>query len=527
MPDESYLLGSRILDRAVILLTVMLTTAAAGGLGLYATGYRPPAADAPSPAAAAGEADSPKTAAAAPPPEPAGPEVSPTLEENLERIQTLRRAVDLYAAIELARAAQEAFPRAKRRLETLLEDLRRERYGAGQVEHRLEQLGASDESLVRDAREAFRQAGAGGALVLRRALRRRADAVAIQAAEILAREGDPQAPPLVARQLTRDHAPPQRARLVRALERLRGEIPATLLPTLYRLGLFTLEPPLAGRVLLLARERLQALAGEAPAQGDLLELLLAAGRKVRRRAADDLAAATDALPAATLRRLYAAVREDQTFRHRHLAGILLTALRERAEGEAGPFGTLLEDADAFAVLEAYVGRAIDSEDPEIAAWGTGYGGLFGLYVRGLRGQYFHGTDFQKLVHQQRDATISVKNRAFPYPDGRQDEISVRWEGQVRAPRAGTYTFHSASDDGQRLWIDGELIIDDWTHHAVQEKSATVELTAGWHDLRHEFFQGGGGAEVHLRWSGPGIERQIIPPDHFRTLPWAETAAEAE
>jgi hypothetical protein len=42
-----------------------------------------------------------------------------------------------------------------------------------------------------------------------------------------------------------------------------------------------------------------------------------------------------------------------------------------------------------------------------------------------------------------------------------DGFSVRWRGWVTAPISGTYTFAMTTDDGVRLWIDGQQLIDEW------------------------------------------------------------------
>jgi hypothetical protein len=49
---------------------------------------------------------------------------------------------------------------------------------------------------------------------------------------------------------------------------------------------------------------------------------------------------------------------------------------------------------------------------------------------------------------------------------------------VQAQVSQTYTFHTTSDDGVRLWVDGKLIIDNWSNHAAMDNSGTIALTAG-------------------------------------------------
>ena len=60
-----------------------------------------------------------------------------------------------------------------------------------------------------------------------------------------------------------------------------------------------------------------------------------------------------------------------------------------------------------------------------------------------------------------------------------DNFSVRWTGRVQAPVTGTYRFSTVSDDGIRLWVNGQQVINNWTDHAsTTNTSAAISLTAG-------------------------------------------------
>ncbi len=93
-----------------------------------------------------------------------------------------------------------------------------------------------------------------------------------------------------------------------------------------------------------------------------------------------------------------------------------------------------------------------------------------------------------------------------------DNFSVRWVGQVAAPTTDTYTFSTISDDGIRVWLDGALVIDNWTNHSPTTNTAVpVTLLAGdLHDLRVEYFENTGGATVRLLWSTPTRGLTVIP-----------------
>ncbi len=82
-----------------------------------------------------------------------------------------------------------------------------------------------------------------------------------------------------------------------------------------------------------------------------------------------------------------------------------------------------------------------------------------------------------------------------------DNFSVRWDGLLRITTTDTYRFQTVSDDGVRLYVDNVLVIDNWTDHAsTTDTSANVALTAGEiYDIRLEYYENGGQAEIRLRW----------------------------
>jgi hypothetical protein len=105
-----------------------------------------------------------------------------------------------------------------------------------------------------------------------------------------------------------------------------------------------------------------------------------------------------------------------------------------------------------------------------------------------------------------------------------DGFSVRWTGFVTPTVSGNYTLRTRSDDGVRLYLDGALIIDNWTDHApVNNDSAPQALVAGQrYAVVMEFYENGGGAVAQLSWSGPATGGfQFIPRQnlsHFCGLP---------
>src|SRR5690606_21740450 len=96
-----------------------------------------------------------------------------------------------------------------------------------------------------------------------------------------------------------------------------------------------------------------------------------------------------------------------------------------------------------------------------------------------------------------------------------DTFSVRWTGQIEAEKTETYTFHTRSDDGVRLWVNDQLIIDNWTIHAPTTNTGSIDLIAGQkYDIRLEYFDQYNGAVSQLSWSSPTTPKQIIPQERL-------------
>ncbi|AHM63624.1 hypothetical protein D770_26905 [Flammeovirgaceae bacterium 311] len=85
-----------------------------------------------------------------------------------------------------------------------------------------------------------------------------------------------------------------------------------------------------------------------------------------------------------------------------------------------------------------------------------------------------------------------------------------FEGQVQIDAAGTYTFYSYSDDGSQLFINGNLVVNNNGTHGAQEKSGSVYLASGKHNIKVTYFDYINGETLAVKYAGPGISKQIIP-----------------
>ena len=79
-----------------------------------------------------------------------------------------------------------------------------------------------------------------------------------------------------------------------------------------------------------------------------------------------------------------------------------------------------------------------------------------------------------------------------------NHFSARWTATWRLER-GAYTFHVLADDGARLWVDGQLLIDQWREAAAAEHIAEISLSEGLHSIRVEYFEAEGDARIRVHW----------------------------
>jgi beta-glucosidase len=121
---------------------------------------------------------------------------------------------------------------------------------------------------------------------------------------------------------------------------------------------------------------------------------------------------------------------------------------------------------------------------------------------GLRGEYFANNRLSGTPHLVRtDArvdfgwTLNSPARGIPF-----DWYSVRWTGTLTAPPSGVRRLGIEGNDGYRLWVDGQLVIDNWAKRSYGTRLADVAFAPGSaHDIRLEYFESTGNARVKLVW----------------------------
>src|ERR1700690_2673306 len=148
--------------------------------------------------------------------------------------------------------------------------------------------------------------------------------------------------------------------------------------------------------------------------------------------------------------------------------------------------------------------------PSSTANGTG---LTGYYFTNASLTYASTNTFNpnNLFQTQIDPGID-----FTWTNGTSPNLSnglytVRWTGQVQPQYSETYVFDTVSDDGVKLWVNDQLLIDKWQSQSGTEWTNAIALQGGTrYDIKMEYLQSGGSAQAHLYWYSADQSRQIIP-----------------
>ena len=153
--------------------------------------------------------------------------------------------------------------------------------------------------------------------------------------------------------------------------------------------------------------------------------------------------------------------------------------------------------------------------------GKGMQGIYGEYFDN-DGVSFSAASMPSLIDRHPDRVQiepqlnrGASNNAYPGLDDRfKQHWGARFSGLIDVPHAGNWTFFINSDDGSEVWVNGQSLATNYGMHGMQERSGSVNLTAGLHDFRIEFFQGGGPHGLIFSWQGPNTPKAVIPSSAF-------------
>jgi len=129
----------------------------------------------------------------------------------------------------------------------------------------------------------------------------------------------------------------------------------------------------------------------------------------------------------------------------------------------------------------------------------------GLHYRYFEGSWDSIPDFSLLTPVAQGITCEIDLSFKKQPD----YFAVEYSGYISVPADDVYTLYLSSDDGSRLYIGEELLIDNNFQHGIVEKSGIIALRKGLHPVRITFFEKTGGDHISLAISSAGMNKTPV------------------
>jgi beta-glucosidase len=129
--------------------------------------------------------------------------------------------------------------------------------------------------------------------------------------------------------------------------------------------------------------------------------------------------------------------------------------------------------------------------------------------KGLLGEYFTNEELRgKPALRRIDSTVNFNWGARgPAAGIGADSFSVRWTGSIHATESGAFELSVATDDGVRLYINNQLLIDNWIDHGEETRNINFVMEAGKsYDIKMEYYQDRGGAVARLGMTKPSEDK---------------------
>jgi uncharacterized protein (DUF1800 family) len=148
--------------------------------------------------------------------------------------------------------------------------------------------------------------------------------------------------------------------------------------------------------------------------------------------------------------------------------------------------------------------------PSATPTGTG---LTGQYYTNASATYSSNANFNaaNLKLTRVDTNVDFTWGTTSVPITNNGWYTVRWTGQVQPQYSQTYYFVANTDDGVKLWVNDQLVINNWSTKSASDVTGTIDLVGGVrYNIKMEYFQATGGAVAHLSWYSADQAKQVIP-----------------
>jgi len=134
--------------------------------------------------------------------------------------------------------------------------------------------------------------------------------------------------------------------------------------------------------------------------------------------------------------------------------------------------------------------------------------------RGLKFEYF---ELPKAINSVADLQAykftkkgTIEKFVFPYKEEELPNLfGLNYSGSINIPKEDVYTFSVLSNDGSRLYIDNQLVVNNDGLHGAYELTGEIALQKGWHKIKLTYFQADGAKDLKVFWTNSKFERKEI------------------
>ncbi len=142
---------------------------------------------------------------------------------------------------------------------------------------------------------------------------------------------------------------------------------------------------------------------------------------------------------------------------------------------------------------------------------------------GLYATYYNSMDLTSKAINRVDPGIDFNwGTESPAVGVTKERFSVRWTGLLKADYSENYTFYTSTDDGVRLWVNNQLIVDQWNDHPVKTFSGSLPLEAGkTYPITMEYYDNTQHAVARLLWSSASQPKSVVPKSNLYSVPSAD------
>lgn len=142
------------------------------------------------------------------------------------------------------------------------------------------------------------------------------------------------------------------------------------------------------------------------------------------------------------------------------------------------------------------------------------------FAPGLQYFYYEGLwnklpSFDKM-EPLKSGSVNSFDRSAKNAEG--EKYGFEFRGFIKIPAEGIYRFYTVSDDGSKLWINNDLLVDNDGLHGMEEQSGVVALQAGYHEFLLRYFNATGGNDLKVYWESDQFEKQEIPASALFYVP---------